>query len=75
MTQYELYLKKTDNSFYEGGITGLAWSYDGNELAASYSSKSIALFQLNGTNKCDINTPYNNNSSSNNNNNSDDYEV
>ena len=28
------------------GITGLAWSYDGQELVASYSAGNIALFNL-----------------------------
>eukprot|EP00486_Rosalina_sp_Unknown_P009055 CAMPEP_0201595936 /NCGR_PEP_ID=MMETSP0190_2-20130828/192773_1 /ASSEMBLY_ACC=CAM_ASM_000263 /TAXON_ID=37353 /ORGANISM="Rosalina sp." /LENGTH=492 /DNA_ID=CAMNT_0048056091 /DNA_START=724 /DNA_END=2202 /DNA_ORIENTATION=- len=47
LTQHSLLHKKSSSRYMDSeGITGLAWSYDGQELVASYSAGNIALFNL-----------------------------
>ena len=39
--------KKPQSSvFLDDGATGVAWSYDGKEIIATYSQKNLALFDL-----------------------------
>eukprot|EP01083_Nonionella_stella_P217376 780493_1 len=53
LTQHSLLHKQNGSSYADSeGVTGLAWSYDGQELAASYSAKNIALFNLYAEKSC-----------------------
>merc|ERR1712032_240964 len=53
LTQHSLLHKQSESRYSESeGVTGLSWSYDGQELVASYSAKNIALFNLYADRSC-----------------------
>merc|ERR1712154_114282 len=53
LTQHQLLHKGQPSRYSDSeGITGLAWSYDGQEIVASYSAKNIARFNLYAERSC-----------------------